>query len=75
MYSYGILVVFVVLLAKCLKWLTNTRTQHVLVVVRNCTLTHIILTVQFHAQYTAYVGAIVTYHFHPIVFYNNRILG
>ena len=31
MYSHSVLVVFVVLLAKCLKWLTNTRTPHVLV--------------------------------------------
>ena len=31
MYSNGILVMFVVLLVKCLKWLTNARTPYALV--------------------------------------------
>jgi len=31
MYSHGILVVFVVLLAKCLKWLTNAKTPYAFV--------------------------------------------
>ena len=61
MYSHSILDVFVVLLATCLKWLTNTRTPHVLV---HMVVMHTVFYYELVAQGSSCTQSLCHVHFH-----------
>jgi len=60
MYNHSILVMFVVLLAKCLKWLTNARTPYVLV---HMTAAHTAFDYDLVTQGSGYTWSLCHVHF------------